>query len=241
MKIALLQLRLDPVSRSSNLSRALRMLDRACAQDPSPDLLVFPEACDGRSPGAPHAAMTRAMASGFSESFAAKAREWGVYVAGGFHQAADDGAVSVATLYDPDGDAVLCCPRDAGAGSSSDRETGSLCVRKTPLGIWGLCLGSQCEEDGILERLAAAEARVLIVPAVSGAGPDTMAEQRWVDLSKRLMVFTCLAAGIVAGTESAGRSGSRETGSFVCGPDGRMIARGSTPREQVVFAELAGV
>jgi predicted amidohydrolase len=146
-------------------------------------------------------------------------------------------------LYDPDGDAVLRCLGKAGAGSSSrlGQKARLACVRKTPLGVWGLCLASECQDEGSLELLAAAETRLLIVPAVWGERPDSTTGEWWTGVAKRLKAFICRAVGFVAGAGSTGPAGSTEAGSFVCGPDGRMIACGPAPQEQVVFAELAGV
>ena len=46
MKVALLQIRLEPKSPAANLQRLNEAIERAARVDPAPDLLVLPGACD---------------------------------------------------------------------------------------------------------------------------------------------------------------------------------------------------
>lgn len=102
MIIALLAILLDPQSRATNILRALRMVEEAAQLDPAPDVIVMALGCDRiRSP---KHTMTRAMIEMFSESMAAKAREWGVVLAIGRADLGGGADKEVGVLFDVDGD-----------------------------------------------------------------------------------------------------------------------------------------
>ena len=111
MRVALLQLAIKASGRSANLTRVLRGFVAAVEAVPAPDLVVLPGCCDGlRARG-----VTPAMVQSFTESIAAAAREWGVYVAAGSLRAGSDAQlVDAARLFDPDGDVVALCKASDG-------------------------------------------------------------------------------------------------------------------------------
>ena len=227
MRVALLQLRIDSQSRAANLSQAFRMIDEACSADPSPDLLVLPEACDtGRSEGRT-SSLTPAMADGFGQSLASKAREWGVYVAAGFHQVVDGVPVGSAVLYDPDGDVVVRCCRGA-----------SPCAGATPtsFGVWAVGLGSdRWDQEAVATGLAGAGVRLIAVPALQADTGVCCLASRGADLSKVLKAYTCVAVGVPAADATGDGS---EAPSQVWGRDGAPLAQRSVSASGIVVAEI---
>lgn len=105
MRVALLQIRLEPKSPAGNIQRLNAAIERAARADPAPDLLVVPGACDTGG-----ATSTRrwhdASLECAKENIAWKAREWGIFIAAGLHLRRGDTLQRCALLFDPDGDVV---------------------------------------------------------------------------------------------------------------------------------------
>jgi len=92
----------DAASRSRNVQALLAAVDRAANAGPV-DLLVLPGACDCGGANPPRG-LTLASATMVKEMLAIKAREWGVFLAAGFHAFCDGKWIPQALLFDPDGD-----------------------------------------------------------------------------------------------------------------------------------------
>ncbi|UCG15402.1 MAG: carbon-nitrogen hydrolase family protein [Phycisphaerales bacterium] len=230
MRVALLQLGIDSRSRAANLSRALRMVDEACSADPSPDLVVLPEACDTGQSEEPTSSITPAMADGFGQSLASKAREWGVYVAAGFHQVVDGAPIGSAALYDPDGDVVVRCCRGASPCAGATR---------TSFGVWAVGLGSdRWDEEVVAGGLADAGVRLVVVPALQTDAGRRCLASRGGDLSKALKAYTCVAVGVSAGHAVDAAGGGPTVGSRVWGCDGAPLAHRSVSASGIVSAEI---
>lgn len=119
MRIALVQVHIEGSGRSANLSRVLDRLIHVAKMVPAPDLVMLPAGCDGLD----HNGVTRAMIQGFSESLAALAREWGLFVAGAFLQDVGGDRFQQARLYDPDGDVMGRSARGPGSSVGEAIET----------------------------------------------------------------------------------------------------------------------
>ena len=101
VRVAIAQMQIDPHSRAHNQRRAMRLLDRAAELDPAPEFICLPACCDSRcEPPWP----TPAMTDGFIGVLAGKARELGVHVIAGLHEACDGAVYDAAVWLDPDGD-----------------------------------------------------------------------------------------------------------------------------------------
>jgi predicted amidohydrolase len=229
MRVALVEVRLGKSSRAANLSRLLQRFDEACRAEPAPDLVILPEACDTGRPGHPVQRLTLAMAESFSASLAAKAREWGVYVCGGYHGFDDEMAVvSVGALYDPDGDTIV---RRA-VGTRGDARGSGLAVATVSLGVCGVRLGSEPYHDCEPGALADAGATLVIVPAADmGDGAQTVAD-RCQDMAQSIGVSVCTVVGLALEQEGRRRR-SRAVSS-----DGATIVESRGDREQTLFADL---
>ena len=229
MRAALLQLRIDSQSRAANLSQALRMIDEACSADPSPDLVILPEACDTGQPEGRTSSITPAMADGFGQSLASKAREWGVYVAAGFHQVVDGAPIGSAALYDPDGDVVVRCH----CGKSP-------CAGATPtsFGVWAVGLGSdRWDEEAVATGLAGAGVRLIAVPAFQTDMGGRCLASRGGALSKALKAYTCVAVGVPA-DPAVEAAGGLKAGSQVWSLDGAPLAQQSVGASGIVSVEI---
>lgn len=223
MRLALLQIRIRPGARSANLAHALRRVVRAAETDPPPDLIVLPAWCDGHSGGE----VSEAMAQGFSESLAAAAREWGVYLAAGSLQVSGQSAFERARLYDPDGDVI------ARSTKAAARQ-----VAETSLGRLAVCLG---RKEGPAE-LPRVRCDMLLVLGRWTAGPKDRRrvarrlETRLGRLARRTAAVVC---GVGPVTEPAADKGSLCIGGTAAyGPDGRCLAAAGDRADRTVVVEV---
>jgi predicted amidohydrolase len=223
MRIALLQIRVQPESRSANLSHLLRRVVQAVETVPAPDLLMLPAGCDGTSAQG----VTEAMAQGFGESLAAAAREWGVYVAAGFLRVCGSVAKGQARLYDPDGDVVAWSAADDGAEDCGVFETslGRLCIQLSD----GCTLASAPDEP----------CDILLVCARPGERPAP-ADPAWLeqlaDTARRTNAILCVASAV----DGAGDKGEAESpgGSAVFDQTGRCVVTARPGAEETVMGEV---
>ncbi len=227
MRIALLQMRIDRASRAANLAHAVRLIDLACAAEPSPDLIVLPSGCDGTGAVKP-VAITPAMSETFGQSIAAKAREWGVYVASGFGRFIGGECVVGAALFDPDGDAVVRCP-DRRLPESADVGGPPSSTATTPFGRWHLALGG-CP----WEAVAAAggnETALIIVPASRADAAENCAARQADALATAARASVCVV--VEAGASPTG-------GTRIVGCDGTVVAALADGGEDILAAEVGG-
>ncbi len=225
MRIALLQTPIQPRVRSANLSRVLRRIVGAAEAVPAPDILLLPGCCDGGC----RDGLTRGMAQGFSESLAAAAREWGVYLAAGLMRFEADDPWDCARLFDPDGDVIA---------QSSDP---ALCeVVSTPLGRLGIGLHGA----GTLPRPPEAACDVLLVPGRWTAPPGHL-ERAGRQLATRLAELARLTGATVCATGAVTDTAADDQGALWMGgtaayaPDGRQLAATAGVAEETVVAQIA--
>jgi predicted amidohydrolase len=225
MRLALLQMRIDAASRAANLAAAIQMIDRACAADPSPDLVILPAGCDGTGYARP-AGLTPAMTEAFGQSIAAKAREWGIYVGVGFARFVDGTCVSGAALYDPDGDAVVRCPPRPVAGGEASRPS---CAVTTPFGRWHLALGAAPAEQVV--EATPADTALIAVPASRADTADACAARQPADLAASTKAVVCVV--LDAGDATGGTT-------RVVTPTGSVVAEAAGGDEAIILAEVSG-
>lgn len=237
MKVALLQIRLDPASRAANTQRLVRAIDDAARTAPAPDLLVLPGGCDTGGSIAIRRSDHVGIAS-VRETLAWKTREWGLFVAAGLHAHRGDRWVSCAVLFDPDGDIVaMSAPSCDGKDRSDDQ---SIAVWRSSIGAVGV-LEPALAGTGANSVTVPAEGMIIAVPlasstsskrrrtALGGLGP---ASEGLANGGSAFWAQVCPAA-------LSGISDDRtEKVSSLCGPDGVEIARAEGSREAVVYAEI---
>jgi hypothetical protein len=236
MRVALLQTRLDGRSRSANIQGLIAAITTAADATPAPDLLVLPGLCDtGGEAAGP--GLTEAKVQTIGETIALKAREWGVYIAAGLHIRHQDEWVPAAVLFDPDADRVAVGAGRAGAEGS---DGGPLALRYSALGAigvfeWG---GDKRAEDAALPERKGAFVAVPVTPGPSGGRKP--GQGSWFGALCEDPAFRGDAYwGVVSPAGGAG--GATDTGgptTFLCDPDGKLIASTSDTDETILFAEV---
>jgi len=232
VKVALVQYGVARDTRSANIVHLMRSIDRACEHDPAPDLVVLPAACENSPASADAANVTRAMGDAFAGLLAMKAREWGVFVAGGYRTRDNAGALIRGVLIDPDGDTMIATARGDGTASMLAR------IWTTPIGSVGLLLG---EYLGKSATDAEAEPCGLLI--VSGSGPNGMAKASDLrgaadQLRKLAIRLGCHVCGAFPLFRSRGDRPPTGGLSGVYAPDGTPVVQ-APAREAVVLADLA--
>lgn len=213
-------------SRSANMTHVLRQVVEAAETEPvAPDLLVLPAGCDGPvSPG-----LSEAMVQGFSESLAAVAREWGLYVAAGLLEPAGDGFIETGRLIDPDGDAPV---RGAAVGKAC-------VVRETPLGR--VAVGIDVPEAPLAPPTGPCDLLLIHGRWRSPPGQRKRAQaglrNRFSELARRLGAPVC-AVGAVGGPDDDADS-LLLGGSGLWDADGKCIVSAATGGEETLHAEVA--
>lgn len=230
MRIALVQMRIDFTSRATNLSRALRWIDRACAEDPAPDLVVLPAGCDGAAFGPGASPVSVAMAQVFSQSVALKAKEWGTYIALGFHQPPGQPCDSLGVLYDPDGDSIATACATPPGEAAAERPT-QLAVTHTPLGCWSLLLAEPPWANDLSCRARDAGARLAVVLGGAASGSAKPLHARCGQLARETGMAVCLAVGLVEGTD--------DRACQAWDASGRLVSQGTIGVEECIRARVA--
>ena len=230
MRVALLQLRFQGRSRAANLQAVLAGIKEAAEAEPPPDLLVLPGACDaGGVAGAGRA--STASRSIFCAALAAEAREWGVFIAAGMGEVAEDGGGPPALLFDPDGDVLAQVTLSASAATNTCPSWAT-----TALGVVGLALpaawaGQPPAPAGALIAMPIAAALAQRRARTDGRVASALLN----DEQGRQDTYWAL----VAPAGPAAKSGEAQvSGTFLCDPGGAVLAQADTTDEIVVFAEV---
>ena len=244
MRVALLQPELDVRMRAANLQSLVRAIGRAAQQEPAPDLVILPGGCDTGGVAADRG-YPAALRQGFREAIAHQAREWGVYIAAGLHHSPANGSEVGALLFDPDGDLVALTALGAARG---EEPVPQVALYTSPVGTLGVSLGVIIELSDAPEP---AEPGAPIAPAPTGAliavpiattttARKTRADERFVAAllgreDARVGAYWAVVcpAGAPAAPWSTGTAAT-----FICGPDGRVIAEATGLNETMVLADL---
>lgn len=230
MRVALLQIRFDPKSRSANLQAVLAAIGQAAGAEPAPDLLILPGACDTAGVAGADGA-TLASRSGFCEALAAQAREWGVFIAAGMGAANADEGGAQALLFDPDGDVLA-------RAAIEERSSSDACPSwaNTALGVVGVALPSVSKT----EPPVPAGAMIAVPIIAASAKRRASADERFV--SALLGADNGRQGAYWAVVTPAGPAAepweAKVPGTFLCDPEGKVWARADTTDEIVVLADV---
>ena len=234
MRVALIQLAASPDTRSAHIARLMRMINKTCERDPAPDLLVLPAGCECSSRNDGHDGITRAMGDTLAGLLAMQAREWGVFIAGGFQTRDGAGPLVRGALFDPDGDVLIRTCRDDDAGRLLAR------VATTSIGAVGLLLSEHLREKATWNRPEHCE--VLAVPGLAQDAETVASGTARPDHTlgrpaRRAGCYVCYAFPAPAGAGGVQRQRKAQGPSRIYAPDGAQLARASD-REEVLMAEL---
>ncbi len=158
MRIALLQIEVDPHSRSTTLRHAADGIVATAEGDPAPDLICLPGRLDGLD------SVTSGMTDTFVETLAFKAREMGLHVTFGFREEELNHTLDSAVWCDADGDVLLKQQRITRDASSAPPSAMSFRIAPTLYGRVGLLVGDDAWSIPLVGAMQAMGARLIVVP-----------------------------------------------------------------------------
>jgi N-carbamoylputrescine amidase len=246
MRIALIQQHATR-DKADNLKRGLAALDRAAAQGAG--LACFaelgfewfhPQRPAGSKP--PPTALAEPLEGPTLQAVRAKARQLGMVVVMNFYERATDGCYDSSPVIDADGSLLgvtrmihiteYACFHEQGYYTPGD--TGAP-VYQTRAGRIGVAICYDRHFPEYLRALALQGADLVLVPQAGSVGewPDGLyeAEMQVAAFQNGYFVALCNRVGREDCLEFAGES-------FVCAPDGRVVARAPGGTDTVLYADL---
>jgi len=237
MRVALLQVRLNPRSGAANVQRINAAIDRAAGADPPPDLLILPGGCDtgGVTPGR---ARPAAVLEGIKANIALKAREWGLFIAAGSHVVRDKSLLPCALLFDADGDVVIL---SVGLASSEDARS-PMTVGSWDSGVGRLAVLEPTGAARLADLLPDGAASVLVaLPLCSSL---TGKRGRTVHATISSLRDETNPGGnaywavVSAVSDEGSRGGGDGPGTFLRAPDGEMLVSADCTGEALICADV---
>ncbi len=237
MRVALVQIQLDPKSRAANLQVLDAAIDEAANANPAPDLIALPGACDtgGVSPARGGDQTALEVVKG---NMALKAREWGVFMAVGLHVQCDDKWIPCAVLFDPDGDVVV---RSVASAAGKDAES------SVHIELWASAVGDLGVFEPTIAELPGGRAVVsdrgalITIPTVASLGGKRQSTTAANIASLRSdPAAGCGAYWAVVGAAMKQKSSRDGSGwrTFIRAPSGAIIASVECSDETIVHAEV---
>ncbi|HLG05702.1 MAG TPA: nitrilase-related carbon-nitrogen hydrolase [Gemmatimonadales bacterium] len=244
MKLALIQQHVTR-DRAANLGRGLAGLDEAARQGAR--LAVFPElGFEWFYPQRPAGAATSDLAEPLDgptvEAVRRKARELGLVVVMNFYERDGDRQFDSSPVIDADGSRLgvtrmihiteYPCFHEQGYYTPGDRGAPVYETRAGRIGV-AICYDRHFPE--YMRALALGGADLVVVPQAGAAGewPAGLyeGEMQVAAFQNGYFIALCNRVGREDCLEFAG-------GSFVCGPDGRVLARAPEGEDAILYADL---
>jgi hypothetical protein len=234
MRVALLQIRLEPKSPAANVQGLSEAIERAARADPAPDLLVLPGACDtgGATSGRRwHDASLECA----KENLAWKAREWGVFIAAGLHVRRGDTLQACALLFDPDGDVVARSVAPNGTGETEP-------IKPWPSAVGELAVLEATIAGSVNDRVAVKERRVMIAmptSAILTGKRRRLADANLVCLRNDPHVGCGAYFAVVVEAEKPDEpEDEHRPTTCLYGPKGTILVSADSAGEMVLYAEV---
>jgi predicted amidohydrolase len=244
MKVALVQQHASP-DRGENLERGLEALGRAAAHGAS--LVCYAElAFEPFYPQRPAAEGYRELAEEIpgpvTTAFAARAAELGVVVVLNLYERAGEKCFDTSPLIDADGSLLGCarmihitdypCFHERGYYTPGDS---GLAVFPTAVGRIGVAICYDRHFPEYMRALALGGADIVVVPQAGAVDewPEGLyeAEMRVAAFQNGYFTALCNRVGREECLEFAGES-------FVCGPDGRVLARAPRGEDHILIVDI---
>lgn len=244
MRIALIQQHATP-DKSANVVRGLDALGRAAAD--GAHLVAFAELAfepfypqNVAGPGAQRLAET--VPGPIVEAFQRRARELGVVVVLNLYERDGERTYDCSPVIDADGSLLgrarmvhiteYECFHESGYYAPGDTGTP---VFDTRAGKVGVCICYDRHYPEYMRGLALRGADLVVVPQAGAVGewPEGLyeAEMRVAAFQNGYFVALCNRVGPEPRLTFAGES-------FVCGPDGRVLARAGSGTDEILFADV---
>ena len=244
MKIALVQ-QSAGLDKAANVRRGLEAVERAARDGAS--VVVFPELAFERFfPQRPAAdcpwQSAETVPGPTTDAFSLRARELGVVVVLNLYERDGERGFDCSPVIDADGTLLgrtrmihiteYACFHEQGYYTPGDKGAP---VYKTKAGAIGVSICYDRHFPEYMRALAVAGADLVIVPQAGAVDewPEGLyeAEMRVAAFQNGYFTALCNRVGEEDCLNFAGES-------FVCGPDGEVIARGAKSKDEIVFAEI---
>lgn len=244
MKVALVQQTAGP-DRAANADRGLEAVARAAAE--GADLVCFAELAFEpfypQKPAPPDALdLAQPIPGPLTDRFAAAAAEHGVVLVLNLYERAGERAFDASPVIDADGSLLgvtrmihICdypCFHERGYYTPGDR---GVAVYDTRAGRVGVAICYDRHYPEYLRALALAGAELVVVPQAGAVDewPDGLfeAEMRVAAFQNGYFTALCNRVGPEENLTFAGES-------FVCDPEGRVVARAGQGSEEILYADL---
>ena len=244
MRIALVQQRAE-LDKSANVARGLAALERA-ARDGA-DVVAYAELAferfhPQREAGADYLTLAEPIPGPVTEQFARKARELGIVVILNLYERAGDRAYDASPVIDSDGSLLgttrmihitdYPCFHEQGYYTPGDKGAP---VYKTRAGAIGVAICYDRHFPEYMRALAVGGADLVIVPQAGAVDewPEGLyeAEMRVAAFQNGYFTALCNRVGKEETLDFAGES-------FVCGPDGDVLARAPKSDDAILYADI---
>jgi N-carbamoylputrescine amidase len=244
MKIALIQQHATADKRA-NVARALANFDAAAAA--GANLVCFAELAfepfyPQHRAGAEVTALAESIPGPITDAFAARARQHGVVAVLNLFERDGDRSYDSSPVIDADGRLLgvtrmlhitdYACFHEQGYYAPGDR---GLPVYRTRAGRIGVSICYDRHYPEVMRTLALRDADVVVVPQAGAVDewPEGLyeAEMRVAAFQNGYFVALCNRVGREDRLEFAGES-------FVCAPDGTVVTRAGSGRDEILYAEI---
>jgi predicted amidohydrolase len=244
VKIALIQQHASP-DKADNIRRGLEAIDAAASQGAG--IAVFAELAFERfhpqqPAGADHLRLAEPVPGPLTDSFAERARRHGVVIVVNLYERDGTRAYDCSPVIDADGRLLgrtrmihitdYACFHETGYYTPGD--TGAP-VYRTKMGNIGVAICYDRHYPEYMRALAVAGADLVIVPQAGSVGewPEGLyeAEMRVAAFQNGYYVALCNRVGQEEKLTFAGES-------FVCSPDGTVIARAKLGADEILYTEV---
>jgi hypothetical protein len=215
MIVAACPIRISRKSRSRSIASALLTIYHAAERAPAPDLIVLGACREPATAATETAPASEAMCTGFRETIAGAAREWGVWIALGYTRISDGATTPAATVFDPDGDAWIRHPRLRPRLHETDS---AWSLRSTSMGAWALSADAVGPGGAVTAPPDAAG--LALLPVYAEAGPISLAALQTA--ARQASSAVCFARAEPPSADGKPRAG---LAAAIVGADGAVLAR----------------
>ncbi len=228
MRVAVIQMSIDDVSRSNNQRRAFALIAQAAEQDPIPEVVCLPGCCDGDTLE-PEETASAAASETFVEVLAGRAREMGVSLVVGFTEFDGEHTYDAAAWCDADGDILtrhrrICLAKKEAARF---RKGESIRIAHSLFGPVGVLVGPDACDGAIVASMAQMGATTIFVPCRS---LDSRQLDRMVRQATENRVWVVVA-------DSVGPAGGGGC-SRIIDPTGNIVCRARNDDEQILAYDI---
>ncbi len=242
MRIAAVQLRIAPTSRTRTLQRALAAIDEAAGTDPAPDLIVLPAFADVFDFASGGTALSERLHGQVMAACGVRGRSWGLFVALAFAERSADRPFVTGLLLDRDGDIRLSQRQASFSGSQKAvfAAGDSFASADILLGRFAMLVGDDVLDGAAWDAAARSGTQCIIAPTCRrrdkkgrAAPVDVLAVV--ADHADRCGL-PCVVADVTTGGETA--DGDCPGFSAIVDDCGKVLAKSNTNDTAILWADV---